>query len=47
MFKHINLSDGLLRQLGVANDKLRIVVLTDQIRRIIHAVLAVYVPGDI
>lgn len=36
-----------LRQLGVANDKLRIVVLTDQIRRTIHAVLAVYVAGDI
>lgn len=36
-----------LRQLGMRNEDLRIVVLTDQIRRTIHAALAVYVPGEI
>ena len=36
-----------LRQLGFANDDLRIVVIYDQIRGIGHAVLAVYDPKDI
>src|SRR3546814_3425211 len=37
----------VLRDLGYANDKLRIVILMDRIRRIGHAVLAVYALGDI
>lgn len=37
----------LLRQLGFANDELRIVVLYDRGRRIGHAVLAVYTDDDI
>jgi predicted transglutaminase-like cysteine proteinase len=36
-----------LRHLGFANAALRIVIITDQIRRKIHAVLAVYLGGDI
>lgn len=37
----------VLRDLGYANDKLRIVILMDRIRRVGHAVLAVYALGDI
>jgi predicted transglutaminase-like cysteine proteinase len=37
----------VLRDLGYGNDKLRIVILMDRIRRIGHAVLAVYALGDI
>ena len=37
----------VLRDLGYANDQLRIVILMDRIRRIGHAVLAVYAVGDI
>jgi predicted transglutaminase-like cysteine proteinase len=37
----------VLRDLGYANDKLRIVILKDRIRNIGHAVLAVYALGDI
>ncbi|MGF1594630.1 MAG: transglutaminase-like cysteine peptidase [Kiloniellaceae bacterium] len=37
----------LLRDLGYRNDQLRIVILMDRIRRIGHAVLAVYALGDI
>lgn len=37
----------VLRDLGYANEQLRIVILMDRIRRIGHAVLAVYVMGDI
>ena len=36
-----------LRDLGFANEQLRIVILMDRIRRIGHAVLAVYAIGDI
>lgn len=36
-----------LRDLGFSNDQLRIVILMDRIRRIGHAVLAVYALGDI
>src|SRR3546814_732145 len=36
----------VLRDLGYANDKLRIVILMDRIRRIGHAVLAVYALGE-
>jgi len=36
-----------LRDLGFDNDQLRIVILMDRIRRIGHAVLAVYALGDI
>jgi predicted transglutaminase-like cysteine proteinase len=36
-----------LRDLGYSNDQLRIVILMDRIRRIGHAVLAVYAIGDI
>ena len=36
-----------LRDLGYANEQLRIVILMDRIRRIGHAVLAVYAIGDI
>ena len=36
-----------LRDLGFANEDLRIVILMDRIRRIGHAVLAVYALGDI
>ena len=36
-----------LRDLGYSNDQLRIVILMDRIRRIGHAVLAVYALGDI
>ncbi len=37
----------VLRDLGWSNDDLRIVILKDRIRRIGHAVLAVYALGDI
>ena len=37
----------VLRDLGLANEQLRIVILMDRIRRIGHAVLAVYALGDI
>ena len=37
----------VLRDLGYANEDLRIVILMDRIRRIGHAVLAVYAMGDI
>ncbi|MEQ8355942.1 MAG: transglutaminase-like cysteine peptidase [Kiloniellaceae bacterium] len=37
----------VLRDLGFPNDKMRIVILKDQIRRIGHAVLAIYALGDI
>ncbi len=37
----------VLRDLGFANDELRIVILMDRIRRLGHAVLAVYEPDDI
>ena len=37
----------VLRDLGYANDQLRIVILMDRIRRMGHAVLAVYALGDI
>jgi predicted transglutaminase-like cysteine proteinase len=37
----------VLRDLGYSNDRLRIVILKDRIRRIGHAVLAVYALGDI
>jgi predicted transglutaminase-like cysteine proteinase len=37
----------VLRDLGYANDKLRIVILMDRIRRVGHAVLAVYALSDI
>lgn len=36
-----------LRDLGMANEELRVVILMDQIRRLGHAVLAVYAMGDI
>jgi len=36
-----------LRDLGVSNDEMRVVILMDRIRRIGHAVLAVYQPNDI
>ena len=36
-----------LRDLGMANDDLRVVILMDRIRRLGHAVLAVYTMGDI
>ena len=37
----------VLRELGFTNEQLRIVVVMDNIRRIGHAVLAVYIDGDI
>ncbi len=37
----------VLRELGFTNEQMRIVVVMDNIRRIGHAVLAVYVDGDI
>lgn len=37
----------ILRDLGMANEDLRVVILKDQIRRLGHAVLAVYALGDI
>ena len=37
----------ILRDLGFANEQMRIVILMDRIRRIGHAVLAVYALGDI
>jgi len=36
-----------LRDLGMANEDLRVVILMDRIRRLGHAVLAVYAMGDI
>lgn len=36
-----------LRELGLANDSMRVVALIDRIRGIGHAILAVYVDGDI
>lgn len=36
-----------LRDLGMANEDLRVVILLDRIRRLGHAVLAVYAMGDI
>ncbi len=37
----------VLRDLGLANEEMRVVILLDKIRRIGHAVLAVYVNDDI
>ena len=37
----------MLRDLGLTNDEMRVVILMDRIRRIGHAVLAVYEPNDI